>query len=262
MSTPFLFDADLEPAGLSDPDLANLRHFGVRAALCSAEGSPRARDASEFVGRGEALLAELPRLLAAGIAAFAQLGGAPDALPARGLEQALHRLAPLFSHPRAVAIGPLGLGSGSPMEEHALLRQCELAAELNRPVVVRLSERTTQPELRRLLALLHTTELDPRRVLLVGPRRPALPVLAGVHHFAALRIAPGRLTARAAAELVGERGSEGLLFGSGAGRGGTDLLSVPKAAAALVEAKVPASVVRRVLCDNALAFLRIDRDAL
>ncbi|HUB05464.1 MAG TPA: hypothetical protein VMB50_00595 [Myxococcales bacterium] len=264
MPTPTpLFDASLEPSGLTDGDVGQLVHFGVRAGLASSPEGPRPGDGAELVARWEALLdRELPRLERLGVTAFALLGAAPDALPARGFPSALHALAQLLGRRRAVAVGPVSLGSGDPALEHAFLRQLEVAQEVNRPLVARLGGASPRAALTRLFDVLEEGGADPSRVLILGAGRTAFRLLRERGYAVALRPLSHRLTAAAAADLVNRHGSEGVLLASGAGSGHADLLAVPKMAAALEERGLPPSVARRVGFQNAAAFFRFDPAAM
>jgi predicted metal-dependent TIM-barrel fold hydrolase len=264
-SEPRYFDAALEPSGLTRGDLEQLAHFGVRAGLVRAAPSPRPRDAGALVARWEALLErELPRLAKAGIAGFAVLGIPPEAPPTRGFETALHRLVPLLGRRRGAAIGPIGLGDGGAHEataEHALRRHLEIAREIDRPLVVQLTSRSSGaagPRLRRLLELLDEGGADPARVLFEGAGRSALRILRERGYWVALRPGQHRLTAHAAAEQVARQGSQGLLLASGAGSGHGDLLAVAKVVSEMEERGLTAAVVRRVAFTNAAKLLRID----
>ena len=77
-------------------------------------------------------------------------------------------------------------------------------------------------------------------------------------YWTGLRVGAGHLTPAAAAGLISRHGSEGMVLASAAGSGQADLLALPKVAAALVKAGVSRSVIRRVVTENAAAFLRID----
>jgi uncharacterized protein len=252
-----LFDLWLEPGGLTEADLGHLFYFGLRAALVTFPETPRAESGQEVVGRWEALLSsELPRLLEAGIAPFALLGIPGRMRPRRGFEPALHRLASFLGRPRAVAIGPVELATDDPSEEHALRRHLEVAQELRRPLVAR-----TGPTLRatrRLVATLQQGGADPDQVLIQGTGPAALRLVRGCGYWASLRVGAGHLTPATAAALINRHGSEGITLASAAGSGHADLLALPKAAAALIQAGISRSVVRRVVFENAAGFLRAD----
>jgi predicted metal-dependent TIM-barrel fold hydrolase len=252
-----LFDLWLEPGGLSGADLDHLFYFGLRAALIALPDNPRAESGQEVLGRWEALLSkEVPRVLEAGIEPFALLGIPGGMRPRRGFEPSLHRLASFVSRSRVVAIGPVELTSDDPSEEHALRRHLEVAQELRRPLVAR-----TGPSLRatrRLVAALQLGAAEPDQVLIQGSGPAALRLVRGCGYWAGLRIGAGHLAPAAAAALISRHGSEGITLGSAAGSGHADLLALAKVAAALVQAGVSRSVIRRVVHENAASFLRID----
>ncbi len=256
---PLLFDAALEPCGLGDGDVERLVHFGVRLGLACAPATPRPRDGRELVGRWEALLErDLPRLERLGLSGYALLGAPPEGLPPRGFPAALHELARLLDRRRAVAVGPVALDAGDPALEHALRSQLEVAQAANRPLVARLGGGPSRAALTRLLDVLDDASADPSRLLIEGAGRTSFALLRERGYAVSLRPLGRRLTVAAAAELVSQRGSEGVLLASGAGSGHGDLLAVPKVAAALEERGVPPSAIRRVAYQNAAALFRFE----
>jgi predicted metal-dependent TIM-barrel fold hydrolase len=71
-----------------------------------------------------------------------------------------------------------------------------------------------------------------------------------------------KLRAAAAVSLVKSFGSEGIVVSSGAGDGAHDILALPHTASVLEKQGLSAAIIRRVLCENALAFFKIDRKSL
>ncbi len=107
------------------------------------------------------------------------------------------------------------------------------------------------------LTILDAGDAGHDRLLLLGPSRKVFRVLREVDRWQALRVGPRGLSPEAAAELVSGFGSERIVVASGAGRGGADLLALPKLAQELEERGLAGAVARRVLRENAAAFLRV-----
>ena len=124
--------------------------------------------------------------------------------------------------------------------------------------MVQLAGASARSALQRLLDLLDDGHAEPARVLIEGAARPAYRVLRERGYTVALRPQPHRLSAAAAAQLVSQFRSEGLVLASGAGSGHGDLLAVPKIVSQLEDRGLTPAVVRRVSFTNAATFFRLD----
>ncbi|MGI5863094.1 MAG: TatD family hydrolase [Myxococcales bacterium] len=263
MSAPFpLFDAHLHADGLSDGDLTAMAEFGVKAALVPARDAvcPSAKD---LVAHFEELIhTQARRLKRIGIRPFAALGVHPSRIPWHGLEEVLAAIPRLAAAGRLVAIGEIGLDKADPREEQVFGRQLELARELNLPVVVRTPERDKPRVTRRALALLRETEIEPAAVLVDNANAQTIRTIRECGFVAGLSVNPMRLTAEEVAGLIHSFGSEALIVSSDAGDGAHDILSLPRTAAMLEKRGLCAQLIRRVMFENAIRFLRIDPSAV
>ena len=253
MSAPFpLFDAHLHADGLSDQDLAAMADFGVKAALVPARDAvcPSAKD---LVAHFEELIhTQARRLKWLGIRPFAALGIHPSRIPWHGLEEVLAAIPRLAAAGRLVAIGEIGLDKADPREEQVFGRQLELAGELNLPVVVRTPERDK----------LRESEIEPGAVLVDNANAQTLKTIRECGFVAGLSVNPMRLSAEEVVGLIHSFGSEALIVSSDAGDGAHDILSLPRTAAMLAERGLSAQLIRRVMFENAVGFLRIDPSAV
>lgn len=257
------FDARLLARSLRAADLADLRFFGVGGALVPVDdgGAPAAADA---VRDGWAAIAPraLQRLRRAGLQGRAALGIHPRGIPGRGLEALLHELPDFLGRPGVAAIGEIGLAEGTPREERLLERQLELAASLRLPVSVAVPWRGREAATRRLLAVLHASEVEPGRVLLQGVDGRTVKAVRARGHQAGLVLGAGGGVLDEAVRIVRSLGPEGLVLSSGAGEAGADLLALPRAAGRLAKAGLSEAVVRRVCGGNALRWLGLDPRAM
>lgn len=259
---PVFFDAHLHADGLSNQDLTSMAAFGLRAALVPARDAV-GDSVKDYVAHFQGLLSLQSRRLARlGVRAYAALGVHPARIPWHGLEEILAVIPRLAGDGRLVAIGEIGLEKGGPREEQVFERQLELARELNLPVVVSTPERDKARHTRRLLAMLRAAGVAPESALVCHASSQTLKTIRECGFRAGLTVNPVRLGAAEAAGLVRAFGSEGLIASSDAGDGVSDILSLPHAASVMAEAGLSASVVRRVLCDNALAFFKLSREGL
>ena len=259
LAAPRLFDSHLHPERLRDVDLLTLRHFGVQRVLALGhfleEPGVDALQAQFTALVGE----QLPRLQRAGLDARVALGVHPRSLPRRGLQAVLDALPAAFDHRRVVALGEIGLHTGGPAEEEAVVEQLRLARRLRVPVLVHTPERDKERHTRRLLALLREHGPAPDRVLVDHVSARTLPLVLGCGHWAGLTIQLGALKAERAVALVARMGSERLVLNSDAGDRTGDLLAFPRAVHLLQQAGLSERLVRRVAWANASAFFGIAR---
>ncbi|MHB8873102.1 MAG: TatD family hydrolase [Myxococcaceae bacterium] len=252
---PPLFDAQLDPWGLSDEDLGNLRFFGLEAAVLAASSSPGHATPRAIFEHFEALVrVQLPRFERAGIRAFAALGVHPRGLPRRGLSAVLSELPGYFQGGRVVAVGEIGLALGGEAEEEALSLQLALARRLNLPVLVHTPRKNKEPLTRRALNLLRASGLPASQVLVNHVSAKTVRLALECGHFAALTVHPDELAAEEVVQLVRRYGSERLVLDSGHGG---EMLGLARVAARLVKAGLTLSVVERVARENATELYRV-----
>jgi hypothetical protein len=252
-----LFDAHLSAAALGPRDVADLRFFGVAGAFCPLGSGGAAAAAADLRRDWEALHRAVTRLRRGGLAAFASLSVPPGRIPARGTEALLAELPEWLSRRGVVALGPVGPGGGTPREEELLARQLEMARELRRPVLVSLPARDAARGLRRAVAAIRESGVEPGRVLVDGAGARGVRVLREVGCCAVLSASAGPGAIEAAARLVGALGPEGIAIASHAGDGAGDLLALPRAADRMARLGLSEADIRRVCGRNALAALGI-----
>jgi predicted metal-dependent TIM-barrel fold hydrolase len=256
-----LFDALLHGAALRASDVEALRFFGVGGALVPSGDAFHPATAAALRDHWLATAAAARALRRRGLPAWAALGVHPRRIPRRGLEERLAELPEWLGRPEVAAIGPAGLEAGGPLEEEVFLAQARLAAELRLPLLVRTAWRERERQVRRLLALLAETEVEPARVAVLHADARTLPLIRARGHRALVTM-PGRQGVDEAARLVARHGAEGILLGSEAGEGGGDPLALPRVADRLARAGLSVAVIRRVALANALAWLGLEPSAL
>jgi predicted metal-dependent TIM-barrel fold hydrolase len=255
-----LFDAILDPSGLTRRDVDDLRWFGVVGALCTPGEVEAPATAAAWRRAWDDLAGPtLARLRRRGFAAYAALGVPPLRIPWRGLEELLAELPEWLSRPGVVAIGPVGLDRGTEREAMVLVRQLALAADLRLPVLLGTPSRGRSEATRRSLALVREAGLDPRRVLVQADARTVRPVRAvGCAAVVSAGGGDGDGAVDRAARLVRSLGAEGIVIASGAGEGSADLLALPRAADRMERLGLSDAVIRRACGRNALAALGLE----
>lgn len=256
------FDAHLHADGLSNQDLRSMAIFGLKAALVPARDAV-CESVKDYIAHFEGLLhLQAQRLSRHGIRPYAALGVHPARIPWHGLEEILSVIPQLAVAGRLVAIGGIGLEKGGAREEQVFERQLALASELHLPVVATTPERDKARMTRRVLALLRASNIPPEAALVSHANAQTLKTIRECGFRAGLSVNPKRLSAEEAAALVRAFGSEALIISSDSGDGASDILALPHIASVLEQRGLSPGILRRVLGENALAFLRLPRDAL
>ncbi len=251
---PFV-ELHLHAEGIRDADLATLAFFGLRAAVTCARDAPASRPEDLRRHWDELVGLQAARLKAAGIRPLIALGVHPARIPPQGLGALLQALPRYFDDPRVVALGELGLQTGSLQEEELLQAQLELALRLRRPVIIHTPEQEKLARTKRVLSLLRESRLSPARALVDHVTLETFPLVRALGCWAGLTLQPGGLGAQTAAAIVSRHGAEGVVLTSDIGDGPSDLLALPKAAEALRAAGLSRELCQRLLHDGPLAFL-------
>ncbi|MDX2015115.1 MAG: hydrolase TatD [Myxococcaceae bacterium] len=239
-----MFDARLDPEGLSDADLETLRQFGVRGGLVVPRRGHSLEEAAEATQRVTDV--QVPRLGRAGFDVVTCASAPLWLAGTRGLARLLDELPEALGRPGVVALGPLEWSKDGPAERELLETQLRLAGELGRPVVI------TAPRLRhealtaRLLASLDRAKVEPHRVLIDGVSVKTVRSVLARGHLAALSLHPERLGVDLAERLIHSLGPERLVLATGAGDGPNDLLALPRLVSRLKQARLSAGVISRV----------------
>ncbi|WP_373046435.1 TatD family hydrolase [Vulgatibacter sp.] len=256
---PAIFDASIHPLFLPEQDLRDLAFFGVGGAVAVVGDEIEGQEPEDLLAAFARLVREEPlRLRRAGITPFVALGIHPRRIPAHGLERVIAELPALFDEARVVAVGPVGLEEGGPLEEEAFLRQLELAQSLGTRVIVRTPSREKARHTRRLLGLLRESGIEPARVLVGQVNAQTVRLVRACGYAASISVSPLRIRAEDAVALVRQLGSSDLVLASEVGAGPGDLLALPRTAWLLGQAGLSPEIVRRVARENALAFFGID----
>ena len=248
-------DLHLHAEGVSDADLETLAFFGLDAALTCASDAGATSCAELRRHWDDLVTVQAQRLKSAGIRSLVALGVHPSRIPWHGLDELLHRLPHYFDDPRVVALGELGLDSGSAREEEILTRQLLLAHQLRRPAIVHTPAVSKLSRTRQLLKLLLKSPLPPSRILVDHVTAETFPLVHACGFWAGLTLQPGLLDAGEAVALLSRHGATQVVLTSDIGEGAADLLALPRAADALAAAGLSPKLCRRALHEGPLSFL-------
>lgn len=253
-----VFDGHLHPQGLTDEDLETLAGFGLRCALVPCHPAPLPSTPKSLRAHFRDIIeVQLPRLERAGIRGYAALGIHPRSVPRRGLAEVLSSLPEHFRGGRVVALGELGLDTGSEAEVEAFTEQLALAKRLKLPALIHTPHEDKARLTKKTLGLLRTAGLSPTQVLVDHCNQDTVRTVLECGHYAGLTLQAGELSLEEALSVVRHCGSERLVLDSDAGEGAGDLLALPRVARRLLKAGLSERVLARVAWSNASDFLRL-----
>ena len=260
-----IFDPLVRDAPLGPADLATLVHFGVVGMVRGASpcGSPVSIDAARLLQRIDRLLdVELPAMRVQGVQGWVALGLGWNAGRLLGAHTVLHRLPRLLARPEVVAVGEVGLTSGTPPEVELLKRQAELAAAAGLPLLLHAGPSTYEgpASLSRALDVLLGANFPPERVLVCGVDEDAAELALAGGAKLAITLDGGCRTVEQGLELALGLPVEETLLASGLAAGAGDLLALPRALARarrLSGPRVDAEQLEALFWQNALGFFGI-----
>lgn len=187
-----------------------------------------------------------------GLGYGACLGILPHEATHTGVANAVLNAMPRYlEQDNVVAIGEIGLGNGSPVEEDIFRRQVRLARRHELPVVLQ-ARPTDRPEhVTRMLNVAAEEGLPARYMLVNGVNEASALTVRRFGAWAGLTIDPQtHIRVEAAVGLIAREGTDGYVLNSAAGRLMGDPLAVPRTARAMAEANVPLSAIEKLTFHN------------
>jgi len=198
--------------------------------------------------------AERARLSEAGIAMRLAVGVHPRSIPEAGLDVALARVEELLRSGAAVALGEVGLETGSPREREVFAEQLRLAKRLGVPAVIHISRKEKPQRLAETVELIEREGFDPSRAVLDHLTPDLMEVADRVGAWAGITVQPGKVSAAQLSALVRARGPERLLVDSDLSPAPSDPLAVARVARQMLRDGHSAEVVDRVTRAHAAAL--------
>ncbi|MGI5863258.1 MAG: TatD family hydrolase [Myxococcales bacterium] len=204
---------------------------------------------------------ERARLAELGLAMRLAVGVHPRCIPDSGLDLVLARVEALLNSRAAVAVGEVGLETGSEREREVLAAQLRLAQAAGVRAIVHTPRKNKAEALAATIRLIEAEGIDPSRVVLdhLTPDLVAEAERIGV--WIGLTVQPGKLTYESLSQLVFERGPERLLVNSDLSHAPSDPLTVARVARFLWRAGHPAESIEKVTHRNAAKVLRLHESA-
>lgn len=167
----------------------------------------------------------------------------------------LHALPRFLEIDNVVAVGEIGLGQGSPVEEEVYRRQVRLARQAGLPIVVQVQPADRAEQVNRALRIATDEGMPTRYILVNGVSEATALTVRRFGSWAGLTIdATTHLSIDAAIDLIAREGTDGFMLNSAAGRVLGDPLALPRAARRMAELNLPMAAIEKVTFHNAKWF--------
>ncbi|MCQ8905185.1 MAG: TatD family hydrolase [Methanothermobacter sp.] len=243
-------------------DTRPIEDFDLMAVSGVEEAVTCAHDPLEALS-SDVILAHLRRLLmvepgrasSRGLKLHVALGIHPRAIPPDP-GRVLEELPGLLKNPSVVAVGEIGLDSGSEIEKRVFVEQLQMADELGFPVIVH-TPRTGKPEVTPRIVDLIGENIDEDRAVVEHVNMDVLPDLIETECILGLTVQPEKLTPSEAVDILREYGTERFVLNSDMSSAPSDPLSVPRTVHRMRMEGFGRREIRRVSRENIKDILKI-----
>ena len=190
-----------------------------------------------------------------GIKLYSAVGVHPRSISS-DYEVVLEKLPKLLANKNVVAIGEIGLETGSQKEQEVFIKQLILAQELKIKVIVH-TPRTNKKEITELTASIIEDNIDTNLVLLDHVDKSIIKRVLDFNGILGLTIQPQKMTADEAVTMMEEYGYDKFVLDSDMSSSPSDPLSVPKTVHKLRLSGVEPKNIKKVSYSNAAEFYKI-----
>ena len=190
-----------------------------------------------------------------GIQHYCTIGINPKEANNEALAEVVMELLPLYvCKEGVVAIGEIGYDDQTPVEDKYFRLQLELAKELDMLVLIHTPHRNKKAGTSRSMDVCIEHGLDPARVVIDHNNEETVREVLDRGFWAAFTIYPQtKMGNSRMVEIVKQYGCDRIIVDSSADWGISDPLAVPKTAQLMLDRGIPATHVRAVCYENALA---------
>ncbi|MBX3475171.1 MAG: TatD family hydrolase [Planctomycetes bacterium] len=158
-------------------------------------------------------------------------------------------------HPMCLAIGEIGLDAHTPKEEEYLLKQLELAKQVNLPIMVHTPHREKFKGTKRIIDTCKEVGMNPDMVLIDHNNEETIPITKEAGYWAGHTIYPvTKLSPERACNILKKFGTERMMLNSSADWGPSDCLNVPRTVGELRRNGFTEEQIQRVVWDNPFNF--------
>ena len=190
-----------------------------------------------------------------GVKLYSAVGVHPRSISS-DYEVVLEKLPKLLANKNVVAIGEIGLETGSQKEQEVFIKQLILAQELKIKVIVH-TPRTNKKEITELTASIVEDNIDTTLVLLDHVDKSIIKRVLDFNGILGLTVQPQKMTADEAVTMMDEYGYDKFVLDSDMSSSPSDPLSVPKTVHKLRLSGVEPKNIKKVSYSNAAEFYQI-----
>jgi predicted metal-dependent TIM-barrel fold hydrolase len=253
-----IFDPHIHMTSRSTDDYEAMARAGILAIVEPAFwlGQPRT-NAGSFVDYFNSLLGwERFRASQFGIRHFCTIGLNPKEANNPKLSAEVLAILPRFlAKDGVVAVGEIGFDDQTDEEEDCLLKQAELAAEFNLPILIHTPHRDKKRGTIRTIEVMRKAGFPEERVLIDHNNEETLPIVLETKCWAGHTIYPNtKMDEQRMAALVKKYGTDRIIVNSAADWGISDPLKVPKTIEVMRAQGIPDADIQRIVWDNPVAF--------
>ena len=191
-----------------------------------------------------------------GIDHFAAVSLNPKEAEDTGLaNEVIDGLDEYVDHPRCVAIGEIGFNNITSNEEKAFVRQLEIAARHDMPVIVHLPHVDKLRGTHRTLEIIRSMDLNPDRIILDHNTEETIAVSRASGCWSGMTVYPiSKLTPARVSGIIREHGSERMIVNGSADWGVSDPLSLVKVVKHMEVDEHSEKTIRDLVFVNAMSF--------
>jgi len=191
-----------------------------------------------------------------GIDHFAAVSLNPKEAEDRGLADAvIDGLDEYLDHPRCVAVGEIGFNNITPSEERAFIRQLEVAARRDMPIIVHLPHVDKLRGARRSVEIIKSMALNPDRIILDHNTEQTIAVSRASGCWSGMTVYPiSKLTPQRVSDIIREHGSDRMIVNGSADWGVSDPLSLVKVVKHMAAEGHSDATIRALVFENAMSF--------
>ncbi|MDP2726112.1 MAG: TatD family hydrolase [Dehalococcoidia bacterium] len=254
-----IFDSHIHADTRGWEDLRTLSLFGTRAVVtCAHDVFDFSVPQSIFDHYRRLLDFDCRRLRLNHIQPFVALGIHPEGIPHEGVDEVLARLPEFLALESVVAVGEIGLQSGSNQEIEVLRRQLQIGKDLGKPCIVHTPQKNKAEVTQLAMEVISQVGISLDLVVIDHMDSRIIEAVRDFGSWMALSVQPPKISEKEAAALVQAHGPNRLMLNSDLAGGMSDVLSLPKAIFEMKTLGLSPEHIRKVTFENAQTFYRVD----
>ena len=250
-----IFDAHVHVDARGFEDLRTIALYGTSEVTTFAHDALPFSCAGSVLDHFERLLTlDSYRLRKCGITPHVGLGVHPRGIPGVGFDQVLDSMPALLRRSGVVAVGEIGLHTGSEVEIDVFGRQLGLAKSLGMPAVVHTPEKNKLDVTRRIISVIEDVGIDLNQIIIDHASEETFSLVRMFGCWVGVSVHPSKLSEERGASLIKQFGSERVILNSDFASAFSDILALPKTVLEMRSLGVPEAEIVAAVHDNAARF--------